>query len=127
MGIIHGKDIKILNSGGTALIARAKSCTINRRCESLEVASATDGTSKRYIAGRKEWSVDLAYFVSTDGVTLEEGGTYSIQVAIGSGVTWSGDVLCTDCQITASMGNLSQGSIKLLGNGPLNTSSSQSQ
>ena len=125
MGIIHGKDINILNSGSTALIACAKSCTINRRCESLEVASATDGKSKHYIAGRKEWSVDLAYFVSTDGVTLEEGGTYSIQVAIGSGVTWSGDVLCTDCQITASTGNLSQGSIKLLGNGPLNTSGTQ--
>lgn len=119
MGIIHGKDIKILNSGGTALIAAAKSCTIRRHSDAIETASATDQTSKHYIAGRKEWSIDLQYFVSTDGVSLEEGTMYNIQVAIGSGVTWAGQVLCTDCQIDATIGNLSQGSIKLLGSGPL--------
>ena len=125
MGIIHGKDIKILNSVGTALIASAKSCTIRRHADVIETASATDGTSKHYIAGRKEWSIDLSHFVSTDGVTLEEGQTYSIQVAVGAAATWTGDVLCTDCQIDATVGNLSQGSIKLLGNGPLNTSGTQ--
>ena len=121
MGIIHGKDIKILNSGGTALIAAAKSCTIRRHADAIETASATDSTSKHYIAGRKEWSIDLQYFVSTDGATLEEGQTYSIQVAVGASATWTGDVLCTDSQIDSTVGNLSQGSIKLLGNGPLNT------
>ena len=125
MGIIHGKDIKILNSGGTALIAAAKSCTIRRHSDAIETASASDQTSKHYIAGRKEWSIDLQYFVSTGGVTLEEGQTYSIQVAVGASATWTGDVLCTDCQIDATVGNLSQGSIKLLGNGPLNTSGTQ--
>lgn len=119
MGIIHGKDIKILNSSSTALIAAAKSCTIHRHSDAIEVASATDQNNKHYIAGRKEWSIDLSYFVSTDGVTLEEGTTYNILVAIGSGVTWAGQALCTDCEITATIGNLSQGSIKLLGSGPL--------
>ena len=119
MGIIHGKDIKILNSSSTALIACAKSCTIDKRCDSIEVASATDQNNKHYIAGRKEWSIDLSYFVSTDGVSLEEGTTYNIRVAIGSGVTWAGCALCTECRIDATMGNLSQGSIKLLGSGPL--------
>lgn len=119
MGIIHGKDIKILNSGGTALIACAKSCTIRRHSDAIETADATDQTSKHYIAGRKEWSIDLQYFVSTDGVSLEDGIIYNIQVVIGSGVTWAGQALCTDCDITGTMGNLSQGSIKLLGSGPL--------
>lgn len=124
MGIIHGKDIKILNSGGTALIARAKSCTIHRHADAIETASASDQTSKHYIAGRKEWSIDLAYFISTDGVTLEEGQTYSIQVAVGTAATWTGSVICTDCEVSAPMNNLSQGTIKLLGNGPLNTNPS---
>ena len=119
MGIIHGKDIKILNSSSTALIAAAKSCTIHRHADSEEVASANDQDHKHYIAGRKGWSIDLQYFVSTDGVTLEEGTMYNIQVAIGSGVTWAGQALCTDCDITGTQGNLSQGSIKLLGSGPL--------
>ena len=125
MGIIHGKDIKILNSGGTALIACAKSCTIHRHADAIETASASDHTSKHYIAGRKEWSIDLQHFVSTDGVTLADGQTYSIQVAVGESATWTGEVICTDCEISAPMGNLSQGSIKLLGNGPLNTSGTQ--
>ena len=119
MGIIHGKDIKILNSSSTALIACAKSCTIHRHADSEEVASANDQDHKHHIAGRKGWSIDLQYFVSTDGVTLEEGTMYNIQVAIGSGVTWAGQALCTDCDITGTQGNLSQGSIKLLGSGPL--------
>ena len=118
MGIIHGKDIKILNSSSTALIAYAKSCTIHRHSDAIEVASS-DQNSRHYIAGRKEWSIDLSYFVSTSGVSLEEGTIYSIQVAIGSGVTWVGQALCTDCDIQATMPNLSQGSIKLLGSGPL--------
>lgn len=120
MGIIHGKDIKIL-SGSWALIAKAKSCTIRRHSDAIEVASSTDGTSKHYIAGRKEWSVDLAYFVSTDGVSLQEGQTYSISVVVGSAATWTGSVICTDCEVSAPMNNLSQGTIKLLGNGPLST------
>lgn len=119
MGIIHGKDIKILNSGGTALIACAKSCSIRRHADAIETASASDHTSKHYIGGRKEWSIDLQHFVSTDGVSLDEGTMYNIQVAIGSGVTWAGSALCTECRIDATMGNLSQGSIKLLGSGPL--------
>lgn len=122
MGIIHGKDIKILNSSSTALIAAAKSCTIHRHADALEVASASDATSKHYIAGRKEWSVDLAHLISTSGVTLQEGQTYSIKVKVGNTATWTGTVLCVDCDIQAVNGNLSTGSIKLLGDGPLNTS-----
>ena len=122
MGIIHGKDIKILNSSNAALIAAAKSCTIHRHADALEVASASDATSKHYIAGRKEWSVDLAHLISTAGVTLQEGQTYSIKVKVGNTATWTGTVLCVDCDIQAVNGNLSTGSIKLLGDGPLNTS-----
>ena len=125
MAIIHGRDIKILNSSSTALIAAAKSCTIRRHADSIETASDNDNTSKHYVAGRKEWSIDLQYFVSTDGVTLEEGTTYNIQVKIGNTSTWTGTVLCTDCEVTATIGNLSQGSIKLLGNGPLTTAQQQ--
>jgi predicted secreted protein len=122
MAIIHGKDIKILNSSSAALIAAAKSCTIHRHADAQEVASASDATSKHYIAGRKEWSIDLAHLISTAGVTLQEGQTYNIKVKVGNTATWTGTVLCVDCDIQATTGNLSTGSIKLLGNGPLNTS-----
>lgn len=123
MSVIHGKDIKI-HSSGTALIAAAKSCTIKRQCKAIEVASADDGDNEHNIAGRKSWSIDLSHLITTDGVTLQEGTTYSIQVVIGSGVTWVGQALCTECDIQGSVGNLATGSIKLIGNGPLGPASS---
>lgn len=120
MSVIHGKDIKIYNSGGTAaLIAAAKSCTIHRQCQALGVASSTDGQNEYYIAGRKSWSIDLSHLITTNGVTLNEGTMYNIRVLIGSGVTWVGTALCTQCDIQGTQGNLGTGSIKLLGSGPL--------
>ena len=124
MSVIHGKDIKIYNSGGTAaLIAAAKSCTIHRQCQALSTASASDGDNEHYIAGRKGWSIDLAHLITTDGVTLDEGAFYNIQVLIGSGTTWVGTALCTQCEIQATQGNLATGSIRLLGSGPLGPAS----
>lgn len=119
MSVIHGRDIQIFNDSGTALIAAAKSCTIHRQCQALGVASPTDGQNEHYIAGRKSWSIDLSHLITTDGVTLDEGTTYSIRVLIGSGMTWVGTALCTQCDIQGTQGNLGTGSIKLLGSGPL--------
>lgn len=125
MSVIHGRDIKIYNSGGTAaLIAAAKSCTIHKQCQALQIASSTDGDHEHYIAGRKGWSIELAHLVTTDGVTLDEGTFYDIQVLIGSGVTWVGTALCTQCDIQGTQGNLGTGSVKLLGSGPLGPASS---
>lgn len=122
MRVIHGKDIKIYNGSGTALIAAAKSCTIRKQCKAIEVASADDGDNEYNIAGRKSWSIDLSHLITTNGVTLQEGAMYNIQVVIGSGltaVTWEGVALCTECDIQGATGNLGTGSIKLLGSGPL--------
>ena len=120
MSVIHGRDIKIYNSGGTAaLIAAAKSCTIHRQCQALPTASASDGDNEHYIAGRKSWSIDLSHLITTNGVTLNEGTMYNIRVLIGSVVTWVGTALCTQCDIQGTVGNLATGSIKLLGSGPL--------
>lgn len=118
--MIHGRDIKIFNSSGTALIACAKSCTIHKQCEVIERASATNITSKEYIPGRTSWSIDLAYLVSTgvDGIPLV-GTTYQIQVKIGSSTVLTGYVICTLCDIQATIGNLATGSIKMQGTGDL--------
>ena len=125
MSVIHGKDIRIYNSGGTAdLIAGAKSCSIKRQCKAIEVASASDGENEYNIPGRKSWSIDLNHLITTDGVTLQEGSYYDLSVVIGSGVTWVGRALCTECDIQGATGNLATGSIKLICNGPLGPASS---
>ena len=125
MAPIHGKDIRIYNSGGTAdLIAGAKSCTIKRQCKAIEVASANDGDNEYNLPGRKSWSIDMSHLITTNGVTLQEGSYYDLSVVIGSGVTWVGRALCTECDIQGATGNLATGSIKLVGNGPLGPASS---
>jgi hypothetical protein len=125
MSVIHGRDIKIYNSGGTALIAAAKSCAIHRQCQALSVASATDSDNENYLPGRKGWSIDLSHLITTDGISLDEGTYYNIQVIIGSGTTWVGRALCVQCDIQGTVGNLGTGSIRLLGSGPLGPASSQ--
>ncbi len=125
MSVIHGRDIKIYNSGGTALIAAAKSCAIHKQCQALPVASATDSDNENYLPGRKGWSIDLSHLITTDGISLDEGTYYNIQVIIGIGTTWVGRALCTQCDIQGTLGNLGTGSIRLLGSGPLGPASSQ--
>ncbi len=124
MSVIHGKDIRIYNSGGMALIAGAKSCSIKRQCKSIEVASADDGDNEYNLPGRKSWSIDMSHLITTNGVTLQEGSYYDLSVVIGSGVTWVGRALCTECDIQGTMNNLATGSIKLIGHGPLGPASS---
>ena len=125
MSVIHGKDIRIYNIDGTAdLIAGAKSCTIKRQCKAMEVASASDGDNEYNLPGRKSWSIDMSHLITTNGVTLQEGSYYDISVVIGSGVTWVGRALCTECDIQGATGNLATGSIKLVGHGPLGPASS---
>ena len=125
MSVIHGKDIRIYNSDGTAdLIAGAKSCSIKRQCKAIEVASANDGDNEYNLPGRKSWSIDMSHLITTNGVTLQEGSYYALRVVIGSGVTGVGRALCTECDIQGATGNLATGSIKLVGHGPLGPASS---
>lgn len=62
--IIHGNNILILNSGGTALIAASKSCDINVSVATQETSSPTTGVWKTHITKRKEWSVSLSHLVT---------------------------------------------------------------
>ena len=119
MSVIHGKDIKIYNNSGTALLAGAKSCTIHKSCDTIETASGSQ-TDRTYVPGRTSWTVDMDYLVTTgvDGIPLV-GTTYKIKVMVSGTQALSGDVICTECDIQATMGNLSRGSIKMQGTGAL--------
>ena len=61
--MIKGKDIVILDSTGSAVIAAARSCEINVTADTLEVASPNSGAYKAYIAGRKGWTVSINHLV----------------------------------------------------------------
>lgn len=120
MSIIHGGKIQIYNSSGSVLMAAANSCTIHKHADVIEKASSTSSTDKEFIPGRTSWSIDLAYLITTSTGGLPLVGTkYYIKVMVNDAQAMSGYVICTDCDIQATQGNLSKGSIKMQGTGPL--------
>lgn len=129
--VIHGRNLKIYNSGGTALIAAAKSCTIRKQCDTIEVSSSSDGTVKNFLAGRTSWTVEISHLLMSSapqgGIPLV-GTTYAISVKDATGstpaVVLTGNVVCTEATILATVGNLATGSVKMQGTGPLAVPSS---
>jgi hypothetical protein len=118
-----GKDVQIYagSSGTSPLIAMAKTCTISKKCGLIEKASATNATSKEYIADREEWEISLGHLVSSSAPfegLLKVRGTYGISVVIGS-TRKTGTAICTQAEITGSVGSLATGSVKFKGTGPL--------
>jgi len=118
-----GKDVQIYagSSGTSPLIAMAKTCTISKKCGIIEKASATNATSKEFIADREEWEISLGHLVSSSAPfegLLKVRGTYDISVVIGT-TRKTGTAICTQAEITGSVGSLATGSIKFKGTGPL--------
>lgn len=118
-----GKNIQIYagSSGTSPLIAMAKTCTISKKCGLIEKASATNATSKEFTPDRDEWEISLGHLVSSSAPfegLLKVRGTYGISVMIGT-TRKTGTAICTQADITGSVGSLATGSIKFKGTGPL--------
>ena len=119
---MNGNDI-LVKFNGTA-IAAAKSAEITTKVDIVETASPTDGAWKDHIAGRKEWSVTVGYLVTSDAglANLLTIGNKFTLVICGRGnnaTTLSGLATLTTCRITATRGNLVQGSFQFQGAGEL--------
>ena len=127
MAVILGKNIFIYagSTGTSPIIAAAKSCTISLKCDLIEKASATQGTSKEYVAGRDEWDVSLDHLISTgaefEGL-LKVSGEYTLSIVI-NGVRKYGKAICAQADIRGSVGSLGTGSVKFKGSGPLQSPS----
>ena len=110
--------------GGTTASAE-RSNEINTSCETLEVASPSQGAWRVYIAGRKEWSVTVNYLVPTvSNITevLRVGQSYTLAVKNQSGTTiMSGTAICQQAKATSTRGNLIQGSFVFKGSGELSS------
>ena len=123
MAVVLGKDIRIYagTSGTTPIIAGARSCTISSKTDLIEKASASNQTSKEFIAGRTEWEIAISHLVMAgsefDGL-LKNGTTVSISVVINN-VRKTGTAICYSDAIGGAVGNIGTGSIRLKGTGPL--------
>ena len=131
--ILQGKNLIVKADG--SVIAAAKSCTLNIECDLIKVSSPTDGQWEHIIAGMKSWSVSTTHLLKMEQVTdlplhgylWRVGGEYTLRVELNGVVIdriiaseyLTGSAICKSSQITATKGNLAQGSFKFQGNGPL--------
>ena len=120
---IQGNNIIVLMNGQA--IAGTKSDELSVDSETIEIASATDQAWTHYISGRKSWSLTVGWLVlaNTDvRKALLVGSSVTIKIkgrgeSDSSGV--SGSAILKTVKITATRGNLAQGSFAFVGNGPL--------
>lgn len=120
---IQGNNIIVLMNGQA--IAGTKSDEIQVDSETIEIASATDQGWTHYISGRKSWSLTVGWLVLANQdvrKVLLAGSVVTIKIKArgesdSSGV--SGSAILKTVKITATRGNLAQGSFAFVGNGPL--------
>lgn len=107
--IIHGGEIFITNTDGTAFVYAAKSCEINAQCEMLEVSSPQSGKWRSWLAGRCQWSVGISHLVtSIPGLFPKLGDSATIYVKGVEGPVFDGFV---DNPNVASLALLSADSV----------------
>ncbi len=117
---VLGNNIIVYMNGQA--IAGTKSDEIQVDTDTIEVASATNQDWVYRIAGRKSWSLNVGWLVLVNQDVrnvLLAGSVVTIRIEGrgASGVT--GAAILKTVKITATRGNLAQGSFAFVGNGPL--------
>ena len=141
---VAGKDILLqvwdIPTSGTATllaIAGQQSLTLNRSADSIEVSTKdTEGGWKSYIAGMKEWSIDLdGVFVKDDAShrtiadAFNQGNLLCVKITnIKTGEDlFGGTVAVTDYPLEFPYDDTATYSLSLQGNGALVDLSSESE
>lgn len=130
--MLKGNVVLVRQDGVT--IAAMKSSGLEHTAEVIEKSSATSGTAREFLPGRTTWAVTASWLVSTQQAMQRNifrvGKTYTLRFGDLSGSAVSnifavyGEAICTECKVTAAVGNLVQGSFRFHGTGPLMDASS---
>ena len=105
-------------------IAGLRSNEIQTEVNTIETASPDTGVWRTHIAGRKEWSVSAGWLVSDHSdlaKMLNIGTAYTLRFGDRVGGGLQGTAILTTCDITATRGNIVQGSFRFVGSGALET------
>lgn len=115
--ILHGRNI-IVSANGVA-IASARSCEFTTTADTEEKSSPMNGMWKEYFVMRKGWSLSLSYLVIAVRGLINVGDTYTLTIADRNDPNdvRTGVAICVENTITATIGNLCQGSWKFIGSG----------
>ena len=104
-------------------IAGTKSNEIQTDCDIIEISSPTVGDWKTYMAGRKDWSINTSFLVSSASdiqKLLTVGTSYTIVIRDrNSTSSVTGTAILKTCRISATRGSLVQGQFSFKGSGAL--------
>lgn len=115
--VLHGEQIKVYMNGSA--VALSKSCDIEVSCDTEEVASPTSADWREFLAGRKDWNINVSVLLSS---------VSTLVTAVGSTVTltfgtqsdqMTGSAIVQATKMTATKGSLAQGAWKFKGTGAL--------
>jgi predicted secreted protein len=121
--VVHGKKL-IITVGGSA-IAGAKSCEINIQCDDFEIASATQGKWREFLAGRKDWSVTCGHLLPASGTPLKSSAAMvGTKVVLSIQTDMTGDILTGSAIVkswraSGAVDNLATGAFSFRGSGAL--------
>lgn len=115
--ILHGSEIKVYMNGSA--VALSKSCDIEVSCDTEEVASPTSSDWREFLAGRKDWNINVSVLLSSVSTLVTAVGN-TVTLTFGTQPDQiTGTAIVQSAKMTATKGSLAQGAWKFKGTGAL--------
>ena len=123
--MVNGNNILIYATynGSTQAVAATRSLSVQVGAEMIEIASPDSGAWRAYLAGRKNWAINVGWLVSAisdiDKLLLA-AQQVTIRI-VGRGQTYglTGTALVQTARVDSNVGNLANGSFMFQGTGAL--------
>lgn len=120
--MLHGK--KVLIKTGGHIVAACKTLDIDHQCDLIERSSPDSGSSRTFMAGRKDWSVTSNHLVlHLCDFMLSVGQMYELEIedrqTLDEYTILKGNAICQKAKITADTGSLVKGTFIFKGSGEL--------
>lgn len=115
--VLHGEQIKVYMNGSA--VALSKSCDIEVSCDTEEVASPTSSNWREFLAGRKDWNINVSVLLSSVSTLVTAVGN-TVTLTFGTQPDqMTGSAIVQSTKMTATKGTLAQGAWKFKGSGAL--------
>ena len=123
--LFQGNDLILKDSNNGTVLAASKSLELNINDETIEVGRTSGEMWRKFITGRKDWSVSVSTLVSAGQFNASVGmigKTYGVKFVAGISATTallSGACICKQVKITDQKGSVAKGSFVFQGTGAL--------
>ena len=123
--LFKGNDLILKDSSNGIVLAASKSLELNINGETIEVGRTSADMWRKFITGRKDWSISVSTLVGSGQFTASAamiGKTYGVKFVDGQSATaalLSGICICKQVKITEQKGSVAKGSFVFQGTGAL--------